>query len=112
MLYSKSSAGFFDCAIHGDNIPADAVAITAEEHRELIEGQSNGKRIVANAEGFPVLADPPEPTPEEIQSAKNAQGRAYLASTDWYVVRLAETGAAIPEDVIAARQAARDSIVE
>ena len=49
----------------------------------------------------------PPPTQEEI----NAEAHAYLASTDWYVVRFAETGVVIPADVAAARQAARERIV-
>ena len=34
----------------------------------------------------------------------------YLAETDWYAVRFAETGVAVPEDVKAERQAAREEI--
>ena len=34
----------------------------------------------------------------------------FLANTDWYVVRLAETGTPIPEDILAARAAAREKI--
>ena len=34
----------------------------------------------------------------------------YLAETDWYVVRFAETGEPIPEDILAARAAAREKI--
>jgi len=33
-----------------------------------------------------------------------------LASTDWYATRLAETGKAIPDEILTARQAARDRI--
>lgn len=50
-------------------------------------------------------------SPEEIQAEVNAQARAYLDSTDWYVVRFAESGVAIPQDILDARQAARDRIV-
>ena len=46
------------------------------------------------------------------QAKTNAEARAYLASTDWYVIRFQETGTAIPTDILAARQAARDLIVE
>lgn len=66
MKYAKSTNGFYDEAIHGDSIPADAVEITIEEHAALLEGQSHGKRIVADANGFPVLSDPPAPTAAEI----------------------------------------------
>ena len=37
---------------------------------------------------------------------------AYLSSTDWYAVRYAETGVAIPEDLSARRAAARARISE
>ena len=66
MFYSKQTGGFYDTAIHGDNIPADAVEITDEEHQALLAGQSNGKRIVADAAGRPVLADPPALTVAEV----------------------------------------------
>lgn len=109
MFYSKQTGGFYSRGIHGDNIPDDAVEITADEHAALIEGQSQGKLIQADANGFPVLADPPAPNPQ-IQT--NAEALAYLASTDWYVIRKQETGAEIPADILAKRQEARDSIVE
>lgn len=69
MFYSASLQGFYSLDIHGQNIPADAVEITAELHAALMDGQSAGRRIVADAEGFPVLADPPLPTPEQIKAA-------------------------------------------
>jgi len=70
MFYAKSTGGFYDTAIHGDNIPADAVEITVEEHAALLAGQSSGKRIVAEANGGPVLQDPPPLTHAEIVAAK------------------------------------------
>lgn len=66
MFYAQSTGGFYDSAIHGDNIPADSVEITVEEHQALLAGQSNGKRIVADAAGRPVLADPPALTVAEV----------------------------------------------
>jgi len=46
-------------------------------------------------------------TMNEINFAKG-----YLTSTDWYATRLAETGKAIPDEILTARQAARDRISE
>lgn len=66
MFYSKQTCGFYDAAIHGENIPADAVEITEAEHRFLLDGQSQGKRIAAAATGYPVLVDPPPPTTEQL----------------------------------------------
>jgi hypothetical protein len=58
----------------------------------------------------------PQYTDEEIaanaQAQINATSEAYLAATDWYVTRNSETGAAIPENITAARAEARAAIVE
>lgn len=51
-----------------------------------------------------------EPTERELKEARISELQAYLDETDWYAVRLAETGVAIPEDVAAARQSAREEI--
>ncbi|OFJ46387.1 hypothetical protein BA896_021770 [Janthinobacterium lividum] len=42
--------------------PADAVEITTENHLALLAGQSDGRIIIAGADGMPVLANP-APTP-------------------------------------------------
>tara|TARA_R110000782_G_scaffold5557_2_gene19211 strand:+ start:508 stop:816 length:309 start_codon:yes stop_codon:yes gene_type:complete len=60
----------------------------------------------------------PEPEFTNEENSKNAQAEInsenleYLASTDWYVVRLMETDVAIPEDVYIKRGAARTAIVK
>lgn len=52
--------------------------------------------------------------PEKPQSLINQERinelQAYLKSTDWYAVRYAETGVAIPEDVASQRASAREEI--
>ena len=53
MFYSATTGGFYTREIHGDNIPADAVEITAEQRAALLEGQSQGKLIQADANGKP-----------------------------------------------------------
>ena len=78
MLYSPSQNGFYTPEIHGDNIPADAVEITREQHAALLEGQSNGQRIVADADGYPILQDPPPPTAEQIMSRLEARVQFWL----------------------------------
>jgi len=49
---------------------------------------------------------------EADRQAEIATLTAYLTSTDWYATRLAETGKAIPDEILTARQAARDRISE
>ncbi len=65
MFYSKSTSGFYDSTIHGDNIPADAVEITKVEYAALIGAQVTGKSIQADSKGKPVAVDPPPPSPAD-----------------------------------------------
>ena len=53
-----------------------------------------------------------QPSEQEIQAKVNFKALEYLASTDWYVVRLIETGKPIPEDILLAREAARAAIIK
>lgn len=69
MFYSESTGGFYTAEIHGDNIPADAVEITAEYHAELLAAQSAGKRIEPDANSHPVAVDPPPPSLADVQAA-------------------------------------------
>jgi hypothetical protein len=46
------------------------------------------------------------------QEVINITSREYLASTDWYAIRKAETGVEIPEDILIKRSDARASIIE
>lgn len=49
--------------------------------------------------------------PPLTQEQINAEHLAYLASTDWYVIRFADSGVPVPDDIRVARQAARDAII-
>jgi len=67
--------------------------------------------------GFTV-ADFTDLTPPDVpiyvdntQLKINADALAYLASTDWYVVRFSETGAAIPDDIKNLRESSRNAII-
>ena len=57
MFFAKSTGGFYDAAIHAA-IPADAVEVSGAEHRNLLAEQAAGKRIVSDANGYPVAVDP------------------------------------------------------
>lgn len=81
MKYASSTGGFYDPAIHGDSIPVDAVEITSAEHAALLQGQSEGKRITADAEGKPVLTDPAKATSDEMWMAiKTERDRRQMES--------------------------------
>lgn len=68
-------AGFYDEPITG------AVEISLAYWQELIEGNSTGKMIVENEEGYPVLVDY-KASIDEIRAQKLAELRAYDASEE------------------------------
>lgn len=86
-FFSASSGGFFCRELHGNDIPSDAVELTDKQYRDLLDGQSAGKRIVAGADGKPVLADPPAPTAEQLAASVRLQRDARVGQTDWIVAR-------------------------
>ncbi len=53
-----------------------------------------------------------EPKNEPTQEQINSEAKAYLASTDWYLIRKLETGVKIPDDVLLARSEVRAKVVE
>jgi hypothetical protein len=62
IFFSAQTGGFYDSLIHGENIPTGAVKITADQHRDLLEGQRLGRQIVAGPRGRPVLEEVAPPT--------------------------------------------------
>ena len=50
-------------------------------------------------------------TAQVAQEKLNQESLAYLADTDWYVIRYMESAVAIPDDVAQRRSAARAAIV-
>lgn len=75
-----NSVHFLDDTAFEYLLPAGSVPITDEE---------------AEALRPPPVIDP------------KSEAQAYLNATDWYVVRFAETGVAVPEEVTAKRAEAR-----
>lgn len=51
-----------------------------------------------------------EHSEKELKDTRIIDLENYLASTDWYATRYAETGVEIPEDVKQQRQSAREEI--
>lgn len=105
-FYSPKTGGFYLPGIH-ETMPEDTVEISEARHAELMDGQASGKRIKPGAGGLPVLVERVV-TDEQRVAAQLRNARAYLAETDWYITRMAETGKEIPPDVLALRAAARE----
>lgn len=108
MFYSKSTIGFYDAVIHGENIPADAVEITADEHRALLAGQAAGKCIVVDAEGRPALGNLPEPATEDLAAAARNKRDRLIAETDYLLMPDYPIATAALDAIKAYRQALRD----
>lgn len=61
--------------------------------------------LVAFPEGHVVSYE--DVTAKLLADKQKSEGLSYLASTDWYVVRKAETGKEIPEEILKLRAEAR-----
>ncbi|MFY3310890.1 hypothetical protein [Achromobacter ruhlandii] len=77
--YANSTCGFYVGEVHGDNIPADAVRITKDEHVRAMNWQAAGG-IIAGVDktGVMILQDPPPPTAEQIRAAKMGAVQVHM----------------------------------
>ena len=66
MKYSKTTKGFYDTSVHGENIPKDAVEISEQHHSNLLLEEAGGKVIVPDSNGYPVLQDAPLASSEQV----------------------------------------------
>ena len=66
MFYSKSKNSFYTSEVHGDNMPPDVIEITYEQWQALLDAQSKGQIIQADANGNPEAVSPPAPTQAQI----------------------------------------------
>ena len=87
----------------------------------LVNGNMSVPKVNGNMDYEAVkewlLTNTPEPEFTEAELAKQAQEKvnadalAFLASTDWYIIRLQESGIAVPQTVLDARATARLQVV-
>lgn len=80
-FYDVSTKGFFLEGLHSE-IPRTAIKLTDQQYKEFIDDQAQGKQIIADKTGHPVLIDPqPSETHElnldtlrwEISTEKQAE---------------------------------------
>lgn len=82
-FYSASKRGFFHPAINPrDTIPADAVAITEQDHAALMSAQSSGKAILPDPDGRPIATDQPLPDAEVAAGLLRARRDRLLRASD------------------------------
>ncbi|PVZ12636.1 MULTISPECIES: DUF4376 domain-containing protein [unclassified Pseudomonas] len=58
--YSARFSGFLDTRlIDIKDLPEDAVKVDGQQRQDLLAGEAEGKVIIADSTGFPVLSEPP-----------------------------------------------------
>lgn len=73
-LYSQSTGGFYNDVVHtAEQIPADAVELTDDAYQALLEAQSAGQQITADAGGAPEATDVPAPSRADMVKQAAAQ---------------------------------------
>ena len=70
------------------------------------------KHIASHPEALQPDRAPPVPTPEQLKEREISEKLSYLRDTDWYVIRSADSGMPVPDDIKAARAQARARIDE
>ena len=73
-----------------------------EPYQELIDSGADIKWITSEEKSAHEL--------QQVKDAVNQEAKAYLASTDWYVMRKFDSGEPMPEDVRDARAEARAKV--
>lgn len=69
--YSHTTGGFYNSAIHGNSLPADAREITPAVYAQLLAEQSQGRIISIDALGRPITIARPITTDDLIHDAKS-----------------------------------------
>ncbi len=87
-----------------DNVTQDIIT--------KVEGTHNTKLTAITEEEYIKLITPSDEELAQMEQGRiNSEARAYLESTDWYVVRETETGVAVPDEIKQLRAEARTKIV-
>lgn len=83
IFYNAATRGFYNDDHDWSTPPAGSVQITKAAYDALIAGQSQGKVITSDANGNPVLADPPAPTTSFLWTDLRDKRDRLLAACDW-----------------------------
>ena len=73
------------------------------------EKEFDGTEVIETSSSVNPLFTPPtaEETEQYELNQKRLNAKKYLAETDWYITRQAETGTSIPEEILSKRAQAR-----
>lgn len=96
-----------DNSIFLANFPIQGYGLIFKDTNELLS--SSNVEQAYDGQWY-IKGHAPEKPQAEINQERIDELQAYLTSTDWYAVRMSETGVAIPDDVVMARASAREEI--
>jgi hypothetical protein len=86
IYWSRSARSFFDSRIN-TVLPHDAVEISSEHRDQLLAGEQRNCRIVADADGRPMLEESPSRASELAATVERTWRDARLLETDGIVAR-------------------------
>jgi len=84
--YSKTTQTTYLSGIHTE-MPADAVEISSQRFEEVITNPTVGKVRSHDANGLPILIDPPGPTPEQLAEAERQWRDGAISQVQWLINR-------------------------
>ncbi|CAI8815352.1 Caudovirales tail fiber assembly protein [Pseudomonas sp. IT-P74] len=90
---NETRGGFFDTNSHGEigspdcTIPEGAKELTDERYAELTAPRADSKLVYPDADGYPVLIDPPPPSLEEQAATERTWRDGLLSETDGVATR-------------------------
>ncbi|VVO37074.1 hypothetical protein PS718_05491 [Pseudomonas fluorescens] len=89
VLFSASTRSAYVPGINSSDIPDDVIEIPQGYWISLLQQLAvTPKMIGVRADnGFPILVDPPPPSPDEAAEAERSWRTAQLVTTDWLVAR-------------------------
>lgn len=80
-FFSPSTCGFYLETVHGADMPADVVAIAADDHSALMAAQAAGCTIASDPDGYPIAVPRPAPTVAELTARGAAVVQGHLDAT-------------------------------
>lgn len=87
LLFSPSTLTFFDRSLWPHDLPADALPITPEQHKAVLDQLSEGLVLAATPDGQPLAVEPPPPSEADLASRARSQRDGRIEAVQWIVQR-------------------------
>ncbi|MBV4492564.1 phage tail assembly chaperone [Pseudomonas oryzicola] len=71
-LYSAQTGGFYDPRVYGDAMPSDVCEVSVEEYTALLAAPEQGRVVMPDENGRPVISEAPVPTEKQLSAAERS----------------------------------------